>query len=217
MLLDAPAVRTASEYTLRPLVANCETCWPSITSLTSLVSDCTAIALASTLMLSVAAPTSSLKSTRSRSPTLRVMFFCSPILKPGASARTVYWPICSPGAWYWPEPSPVTRRICPVAWFVIVIATLGTAALVGSVMVPRIVASCAAAPVTNMAGNAQISKNLRSLDGLICLLKPPCYQKKYRSGAGAENALAVTPDRNYSVRPAHLLTRYVLYMRKRPK
>src|SRR5947209_3632416 len=42
LLLDAHAVKVASQYMLRPLAANCETCCPVMTSLISLDSDCTA-------------------------------------------------------------------------------------------------------------------------------------------------------------------------------
>src|SRR5579863_7683656 len=128
---------------LRPLMAICDTCLSVMTLLISPESDCTAMALASTVMVSAVVPTFIWKSTRNRSPTCRTMSLCSATLKPAASALTSYFPIWMSGATYCPESLVGYVRVQLVAEFVTVMFTLGITAPDGSVTVPTMVAFCA--------------------------------------------------------------------------
>src|SRR5215467_14318098 len=63
--------------------------------------------------------------------------------------------MCSCGAAYWPSLAVVIVRVIPVSVLVIEMLALATAAPVGSVMVPTMVASCASADAANRSMKAR--------------------------------------------------------------
>ena len=149
-LLDFPIPSAARAVTLRPLVANCVTCWPLMRLLTSLLSDCTCNASASTLTVSCVLPTlkatfsSSVWATWIRIPA-RENFW-----NPGADAVRVYWPAPTLANRKSPLEFETVFLTWPVATLVIVMLAFTTAAPEGSITVPVSEAlSCAPALAVN--------------------------------------------------------------------